>query len=356
MLIPSGHRLGFNTPSMGAYWQRFTQSMVDFVIAGRSDKTPMSVHRKPLVSNPYLAPPSQSAISYANSQKLGFAEWDESRGGWIAYTIHLPEGWRNSVNVVEDRLIMLSKRGTGSKRDAPADLAIEKTPKKATPSVPSSKKAPSKKAKAVKKDKPPLLVPSVAKESTTALVQESTKSAIAPSKRKTRAGKESKSTPSMPSATEESTTAPLEEPAESTESPSKKTKAGKKSNSTAPVTSVVKESTTAPVEEPTESIVAPSKPKSVGASSPQQSSKKSAASRPPRGQKKTSVSSSTPDEEEPSAVSTPSPAKKKKFTAPLFPLGAAGRTRSKSGPKVSFCCSFPLPFFTSSFPCVFSCF
>ena len=343
MLIPGGHRLGFNTPSMGAYWQRFTQSMVDFVIAGRSDKTPMSVHRKPLVSKPYLAPPSQSAISYTNSQKLGFAEWDESRGGWIVYTIHLPEGWRSSINVVEDRLIMLSKRGKGSKRDAPADLAIEKTPKKATPSVPSSKKAPSKKAKAVKKDKPPLLIPSAAKGSTTALMQESTKSTIVPPKRKTRAGKESKSTPSVPSAAEESTTAPLEEPAESTESPSKKTKAGKKSKSTAPVTAAVKESTTAPVKELTESTAAPSKPKSVGASSPQQTSKKSAASRPPRSQKKTNVSSSSPNEEEPSAVSTPSPAKKKKFTAPLFPLGAAGRTRSKSGPKVSFCCSFPSP-------------
>jgi hypothetical protein len=67
VLIPGGHRFGFNTPSMGAYWQRFTQSMVEFVIAGRSDKTPMSVHRKPLVSNPYLTPSSQSAISYANS-------------------------------------------------------------------------------------------------------------------------------------------------------------------------------------------------------------------------------------------------------------------------------------------------
>uniref|UniRef100_A0A2N9FTQ0 Aminotransferase-like plant mobile domain-containing protein n=1 Tax=Fagus sylvatica TaxID=28930 RepID=A0A2N9FTQ0_FAGSY len=291
VLIPGGHRLGYNTPSMGAYWQRFTQSMVDFVIAGRSDKTPMSVHRRPLVSNPYLAPPSQSAISYANSQKLGFAEWDESRGGWIAYTIHLPEGWRNSVNVVEDRLIMLSKRaveerfaecppllledeeepskrGKGSKRDAPADLAIEKTPKKPTPSVPSSKKAPSKKAKAVKKDKPPLLVPFAAKESIAALVQESTKFAIAPLRGRQGQGK--------------------------------------------------KESTTAPVEEPAESTVAPSKPKSVGASSP---SKKSAASSPPRGQKKTNVSSSSPDEEEPSAVSTPSPPWKKKFTAPLFPLG-----------------------------------
>uniref|UniRef100_A0A2N9H6L9 Aminotransferase-like plant mobile domain-containing protein n=1 Tax=Fagus sylvatica TaxID=28930 RepID=A0A2N9H6L9_FAGSY len=297
-----------------------------FVRLGRSATTPMSVHRKASVSNPYLAPPSQSAISYANSQKLGFAEWDASRGGWIAYTIHLPEGWRNSVTIVEDRLIMVSKRGQVNKRDAPVDPVFEKTPKKATPSVPSSKKVSSKKAKTVKKSKPPLRVPSAAKESTAAHVQESAKSATAPPKRKTRAGKESKSIPLVPSAAEESLTAPLEEPAESTESPPKKVKAGKKSKSTAPETSAVKGST--------ESTVAPSKPKSVGASS-QPISKKSAASRSPKGQKKADVSSSSPDEEEPSAVPGPSPPKKKKFTAPLFPLGAAGRTRSKSGPKVT---------------------
>ena len=81
----------------------------------------MSVHRKPLTSNPYLTPPSQSAISYANSQKFGFAEWDSARGGWIAYTIHLPDGWRSSVNVVEDQLIMPSKRGKVNKREAPTD-------------------------------------------------------------------------------------------------------------------------------------------------------------------------------------------------------------------------------------------
>uniref|UniRef100_A0A2N9FS57 Aminotransferase-like plant mobile domain-containing protein n=1 Tax=Fagus sylvatica TaxID=28930 RepID=A0A2N9FS57_FAGSY len=306
VLIPGGHRLGFNTPSMGAYWQRFTQSMVDFVIAGRSDKTPMSVHRKPLVSNPYLTPPSQSAISYANSQKLGFAEWDSVRGGWIAYTIHLPDGWRSSVNVVEDRLIMLSKRGKGSKRDAPADPAFEKTPKKPAPTASSSKKAPSKKAKAVKQGKSPLLVLSAAEESTTALVQGSTK----------------RSPPRLPWKNPSSPPGVL----------SKKTKAGKKGKSTALVSVAAKESIAAPMKESVESTVAPSKPKS--ASPPKQTVKKSAASRPPRGQKKASISSST-DEEEPSAVSTPSPPKKKKFTAPLFPLGAAGRTRSKSGPKVA---------------------
>ena len=158
--------------------------MVEFVNAGRSDKTLMPVHRKPLVSNPYLTPPSQSAISYANSQKLGFVEWDEVRGGWVTYTIHLPESWRNSVNVVEDRLIMPSKRGKGSKRDAPVDLAVEKTSKKPTPSIPSSKKAPSKKTKAGKKGKSTPLVPSAAKESTTAPMEEPTESPVAPSKPK----------------------------------------------------------------------------------------------------------------------------------------------------------------------------
>uniref|UniRef100_A0A2N9FRX1 Aminotransferase-like plant mobile domain-containing protein n=1 Tax=Fagus sylvatica TaxID=28930 RepID=A0A2N9FRX1_FAGSY len=296
VMIPSGHKLDFNTSAMNAYWQRFTQSMAEFVNAGRGDKTPMSVHHKPLVSNPYLAPPSQSAISYANSQKLGFAEWDEVRGGWVAYTIHLPESWRNSVNVVEDRLIMLSKRGKRSKRDAPVDLAVEKTSKKPTPSTPSSKKAHFEKAKAGKKGKSTLLVLSAAKESATAFV---------------------------------------EGPTESTVAPPKKTKAGKKGKSTPLVSSAAKESTTAFVEGPTESAIAHSEPKSVSASPSKKPSKKSVAFRPPKGQKKTSISSSSPDEEQPSAVSTPSPSKKKKFVAPLFPFGAAGRTRSKSGSKAT---------------------
>ena len=274
------------------------------MIAGRGDKTPMLVHRKPLTSNPYLTPPSQSAISYANSQKLGFAEWDSARGGWIAYTIHLPDGWRSSVNVVEDRLIMPSKRGKVNKREAPTDPVFKRTPKKSAPAVSSSKKVPSKKAKTMKQGKPPLLIPSAAGASTTALVQGSTKSAVAPPKRKTRAGKESKSTPSAPSTAEESMAAPMRESVEPT--------------------------------------VAPSKLKRV--SPARQGVKKSAASGSSKGQKKASVSSST-DKEEPSMASTPSPPKKKKFTAPLFPLDAVGRTRSKSGPKVSsflFLCPFSM--------------
>uniref|UniRef100_A0A2N9EKD6 Aminotransferase-like plant mobile domain-containing protein n=1 Tax=Fagus sylvatica TaxID=28930 RepID=A0A2N9EKD6_FAGSY len=199
-------------------------------------------------------------------------------------------------------LIMLSKRGKGSKRDAPADPAFEKTPKKPAPTVSSSKKAPSKKAKAVKQGKSPLLVLSAAEESTTALCKDQPSLPLLLPKRKTRAGKESKSTPSVPSTAEESTTAPLEEPIESTGGPSKKTKAGRKPKSASP---------------------------------PKQTVKKSAASRPPRGQKKASVFLHLRMRKNRLRCQLPRLLRRRSLLLPLFPLGAAGRTRSKSGPKVA---------------------
>ena len=56
IMVPSGHRLGFNTSSMNAYWQRLTQSMVEYVNVGRGDKAPISVHRKLQTSHPCLSP------------------------------------------------------------------------------------------------------------------------------------------------------------------------------------------------------------------------------------------------------------------------------------------------------------
>ena len=58
IMVPSGHRFGFNTPSMNAYWQRLADAMVEYVNIGRSDKTPISIHHKPQTSNPCLSPPS----------------------------------------------------------------------------------------------------------------------------------------------------------------------------------------------------------------------------------------------------------------------------------------------------------
>ena len=109
VMIPSGYRFGLNTVSMNAYWQRLAHAMVGYVNSGRSNKTPVSSHCKPQISSHCFSSLSKSAIAYGNSQKLGFAEWDETRNGWIVYTTHFPEGWRESVNVVDERLIMPSK-------------------------------------------------------------------------------------------------------------------------------------------------------------------------------------------------------------------------------------------------------
>ena len=129
MMVPCGHRLGFNIVSMNAYWQRLAYAMVGYVKSGRGNKVPLSNHYKSQISSPCFSPPSQSAIAYGNSQKLGFAEWDETRSGWIAYTTYFPEGWRESVNVVKERLAMPFKRGKWAKKDAPVDSTVEKSSK-----------------------------------------------------------------------------------------------------------------------------------------------------------------------------------------------------------------------------------
>ena len=63
---------------------------------------------------------------------------------------------------------MPSKRGKGSKRDAPVDLAMEKASKKPAP---SPKKTPPKKTKAGKKGKSTILAPASGKKSTTAPIE-----------------------------------------------------------------------------------------------------------------------------------------------------------------------------------------
>jgi hypothetical protein len=46
MMVPSGHRIGFNTVSMNAYWQRLAHAMVGYVKSARGNKVPVSNHCK----------------------------------------------------------------------------------------------------------------------------------------------------------------------------------------------------------------------------------------------------------------------------------------------------------------------
>uniref|UniRef100_A0A2N9H782 Aminotransferase-like plant mobile domain-containing protein n=1 Tax=Fagus sylvatica TaxID=28930 RepID=A0A2N9H782_FAGSY len=151
IMIPSGHRFGFNTASMNAYWQRLAHAMIGYVNSGRSNKAPISSHCKLQISSLCFSPPSQSAIAYDNSQKLGFAEWDETRNGWIVYTTHFPVGWKES----------------GSKKRAH-----------------SLKKTSSKKTKAGKKSRSVAPVPRPEKESATTSSETAVESAAAPLKAK----------------------------------------------------------------------------------------------------------------------------------------------------------------------------
>jgi hypothetical protein len=116
MVIPCGGRLGICTVAMQEYWLRVAAAMADYVKQGRGTRVPLPNHHAHPVETMTLSPPTQTAISYAERQNLGFAEWDGSRDGWILYSTMFPSGWKESVKVVEERLRLDSKRGKGGKK------------------------------------------------------------------------------------------------------------------------------------------------------------------------------------------------------------------------------------------------
>jgi hypothetical protein len=102
MVIPCGGRLGICTVAMQEYWLRVAVAMADYVNQGRGTRVPLSNHHAHPVETMTLSPPTQTAISYADRQNLGFAEWDGPRDGWILYSTKFPSGWKESVKVVEE--------------------------------------------------------------------------------------------------------------------------------------------------------------------------------------------------------------------------------------------------------------
>uniref|UniRef100_A0A2N9HIE7 Aminotransferase-like plant mobile domain-containing protein n=1 Tax=Fagus sylvatica TaxID=28930 RepID=A0A2N9HIE7_FAGSY len=116
MVIPCGGRLGICTVAMQEYWLRVAAAMADYVRQGRGTKVPLPNHHAHPMETTTLSPPTQTAISYAERQGLGFAEWDGPRDGWILYSTAIPSSWKESVKVVEERLRLDSKRGKGSKK------------------------------------------------------------------------------------------------------------------------------------------------------------------------------------------------------------------------------------------------
>ena len=116
MVILCGGRLDICTVAMQEYWLRVAVAMADYIGQGRGTRVPLLTHHAHLVKTATLFPPTQTAISYADRQNLGFAKWDGRRGGWILYNTKFPSGWKESVKVVEEQLKLDSKRGKGGKK------------------------------------------------------------------------------------------------------------------------------------------------------------------------------------------------------------------------------------------------
>jgi hypothetical protein len=116
MVIPCGGRLGICTVAMQEYWLRVAVAMADYIGQGRGTRVPLLNHHAHPVETVTLSLPTQTAISYADRQNLGFAEWDGPQSGWILYSTKFPLGWKESVKVVEERQKLDSKRGKGGKK------------------------------------------------------------------------------------------------------------------------------------------------------------------------------------------------------------------------------------------------
>jgi hypothetical protein len=280
MVIPCGGRLGICTVAMQEYWLRVAVAMADYVNQGRGTRVPLSNHHAHPVETMTLSPPTQTAISYADRQNLGFAEWDGPRDGWILYSTKFPSGWKESVKVVEEQLRLDSKRGKGGKK---ADSS------KGDLSPAASKQKPKSAAKTTSKR------PKVAMDMSMIPPSElGGRSLMAP-------GTSKKSAVGTSKAQKKPAVGSLGKPAEDTSIPSKETESSAVRKKSAP-------SSTKTKSQPGSKNVAASK-KAKG-----QPTQKSAAA-PPSSGEESPVESATPIEKG-SAVPTP-------------PSTMYGRTRSK---------------------------
>ena len=279
MVIPCGGRLGICTVAMQEYWLRVAAAMADYVKQGRGTKVPLPNHHAHLVETMALSPPTQTAISYAERQNLGFAEWDDSRDGWILYSTMFPSGWKESVKVMEERLRLDSKRGKGGKK-------IDSGKGASSPAV--SKQKPKSAAKTSSKR------PKVAMDMSMIPPSElGGRSLMAPGTSKKSAAGTSKSL-------KKPAVGPLVNPTEDTSLPSKETES-----------SAVQEKSASP----STNVKSQPRSKSVAVKKAKGKPTKNSAVAPPSSGEESPVESATPIEKE-SAIPTP-------------PSTMYGRTRSK---------------------------
>ena len=75
VIIPSGDRVGIYTTGMNNYWRGLMAAMVEFRNNGRGDISQLLESYTSPLPHPRLFVATNTMITYANRQRLGYAMW-----------------------------------------------------------------------------------------------------------------------------------------------------------------------------------------------------------------------------------------------------------------------------------------
>jgi len=91
--VPNSQRGVFASSGFAGYWRRVQKSFSDYVDSGKIGRVPNPNILSAPTSNKRLSFLTAGIVSSAISNKIGFAEWHASRGGWVCYAQDFLKTW-----------------------------------------------------------------------------------------------------------------------------------------------------------------------------------------------------------------------------------------------------------------------
>ena len=93
VVIPSSDRVGIYTATISNYWGDLMAEMVEFRNSGREDISHLLQVRVSPLYHPRLFGATNTMTTYANSQSLGYAMWQQEESRWMLFGDHHPSWW-----------------------------------------------------------------------------------------------------------------------------------------------------------------------------------------------------------------------------------------------------------------------
>ena len=110
-MVPNSQRGVSASSGFASYWRRVQKSFLDFVGSDKIGRVPNPGLFSTPSYNKCLALPTASIVFAAISNKIGFAEWHASRGGWVCYANDFPDAWSGCDLIVGSSSGVPIKRG-----------------------------------------------------------------------------------------------------------------------------------------------------------------------------------------------------------------------------------------------------